>query len=38
MKTGSGTSNFNNSLVARLRDDVFGSMNGRVKAIASLFF
>jgi hypothetical protein len=26
-----------NSLVPRLRDDVFGSMNGRVKAIASLF-
>ena len=27
-----------NRLVPRLRDDVFGSMNGRVKAITSLFF
>jgi hypothetical protein len=27
-----------NSLAPRLRDYVFGSMNGRVKAIASLFF
>ena len=27
-----------NSLVPRLRDDVYGSMNGLVKAIASLLF